>query len=84
MDWISHDLALENGLSGSVHRVIKMKCCALPGTYNDMICKHRLAALIGYGRKKWNSCAKLLKENKTPMQWIAWKRIKQQSAEQRV
>ena len=65
MDWISHDLALENGLLG-VARKVKQKRCVLPGTCNEMICRHRLASLVGYGKRKWNSCASMLKENKSP------------------
>ena len=65
MDWIAHDLALEKGLEG-MHRIMKMKRCVLPGTCNELICRHRLAALVGYGKRKWEACAKMLKENTTP------------------
>ena len=72
MDWIAHDQALEKGLMG-VGRFIQQKRCVLPGTCNELICKHRLSALIGYGKKKWLACAKLLKENKTPLHGLVGK-----------
>ena len=65
MDWIAHDAALERGLLGC-GRILKHKRVVLPGTCNELICKNRLSALIGYGKKKWGACAKLVKENKTP------------------
>ena len=73
MDWIAHDLALETGLMG-VPRLIKQKRCVLPGTYNEMICKHRLAHLAGYGKWKWTACMKLVKEKKTPLHGLNGKR----------
>ena len=72
MDWIAHDNALEKALSG-IHRYVKQRRSVLPGTYNDMICKHRLAALIGYGKKKWIACNNLLKENKAPLHGLVGK-----------
>ena len=67
MDWIAHDDALEKGLSGG-HRYIKQKRSVLPGTRNEMICKHRLSALIGYGKKKWIACSKMLTNGQDPLQ----------------
>ena len=49
MDWIAHDAALEVGLA-CIPRIIKQKRSVLPGTMNEMICKHRLASLVGYGK----------------------------------
>ena len=66
MEWIAYDYALEKHLEGCVHRDVKQMRCVLPGTYNEMICKHRLASLIGYGKKKWMKCAQLVREKKKP------------------
>ena len=65
MDWIATDNAIDKALAG-VHRYIKQKRSVLPGTFNEMICRNRLAALVGYGKKKWQACNRLLKENKAP------------------
>ena len=66
MDWIAHDAALDKGLAG-VHRFVRQKLNVLPGTRNEMICKHRLASLVGYGKKKWIACSKLTKNNSLPI-----------------
>ena len=72
MDWIAHDIALDKGLAG-LHRNIRQKRCVLPGTYNEMICKHRLASLVGYGQRKWTACSTLLKTSKTPSHGLTGK-----------
>lgn len=72
MDWIAYDSAIDKGLAG-VQRKIRQKRSVLPGTRNEMICKHRLAGLIGYGKKKWTACCKLLDENKAPVHGLKGK-----------
>ena len=65
IDWIAQDAALDKGLAG-VHRIVRQKLNVLPGTMNEMICKHRLASLVGYGKKKWLACSKMAKNNNVP------------------
>ena len=72
IDWIAHDTALDKGLAG-LHRNIRQKRCVLPGTYNEMICRHRLAALVGYGQRKWTACSKLMKTSSFPVHGLTGK-----------
>lgn len=81
MDWIAHDHAIESFFKGGTHRAIKQKRCVLPGTYNEMICKHRLAALVGYGKKKWLKCQALMKANKAPVHGLSGKESSKRHAQ---
>lgn len=54
--------ALSAKFDGKTHGPTKLRRCVLPGNHGHMVCHHTVAKLLGFGRKKWKTVEKALKE----------------------
>ena len=73
-DIIRMDRALYEVYEGNQHQLFKIRRCVLPGASCVLICKRAIAALYGYGRRKWSTVEKLVAENRAPTHGLVGKR----------